>query len=126
MIVVTTPTGQIGRRVVDKLLESDEPVRVIARDPSCFDPEVRGRVEVVEGSHGDPRVVNEAFADAVFWVVPPIPKPRTSRTTIWASPGRRATRSGAWASSAWSASLAWAARWRGTSGWCRSRTRWTG
>jgi uncharacterized protein YbjT (DUF2867 family) len=73
MIVVTTPTGQIGHQVLDNLLGSDEPLRVIARDPSRLPAQTRERVEVVRGSHGDPEVVNEALAgaDAVFWLVPP-------------------------------------------------------
>ncbi|MEU6261560.1 NAD(P)H-binding protein [Streptomyces sp. NPDC047043] len=75
MLVITTPTGQIGRQVVDGLLDGDEPVRVIARDPSRLAPAVREHVEVVEGSHRDLDVVMQAFAgaDAVFWVVPPDP-----------------------------------------------------
>lgn len=34
MIVVTTPTGNIGRHVVRHLLDAGETVRVIARDPA--------------------------------------------------------------------------------------------
>jgi uncharacterized protein YbjT (DUF2867 family) len=76
MIVITTPTGLIGRQVVDKLLESHEPLRVIVRDPSGLSDEVRHRVDVVEGSHSDAAVVDTAFvdADAVFWLVPPDPR----------------------------------------------------
>jgi uncharacterized protein YbjT (DUF2867 family) len=75
MIVITAPTGGIGHQVVENILESGEPVRVIARDPSRLSPEVRERVEVVQGSHGDAEVVGKAFAgaDAVFWLVPPNP-----------------------------------------------------
>ena len=36
MIVITSPTGQIGRQVVDNLLESSEELRVIARDPQAL------------------------------------------------------------------------------------------
>ncbi|HEX6351602.1 NAD(P)H-binding protein [Actinophytocola sp.] len=76
MIVVTTPTGQIGRRVLDHLLDSGEPIRVVARDPARLPDHVRARVEVVEGSHGDLAVVTEAFAgaDAVFWLVAADPR----------------------------------------------------
>lgn len=76
MIVVTTPTGSIGQAVVEDLLKRGETVRVIARDPSRLASELRGRIEVVEGSHGDLEVVNRAFqgADSVFWLVPPDPK----------------------------------------------------
>jgi uncharacterized protein YbjT (DUF2867 family) len=73
MIVVTTPTGTIGRQVLENLLDSGEPIRVVARDPGHLPPQVRGRVEVVQGSHGDAGVVDAAFAgaDSVFWLVPP-------------------------------------------------------
>jgi uncharacterized protein YbjT (DUF2867 family) len=73
MIVVTTPTGSIGSQVLQGLLDRDAPVRVIARDPSRLGAHVQGRVEVVQGSHGDSDVVTRAFAgaDTVFWLVPP-------------------------------------------------------
>lgn len=75
MIVVTTPTGAIGRQVLANVLDHDEPIRVIVRDPDRLPSDVRERVEVVPGSHGDPDVVNAAFAgaDTVFWLVPPDP-----------------------------------------------------
>ncbi|MBD2068032.1 NAD(P)H-binding protein [Leptolyngbya sp. FACHB-671] len=53
MIVITTPTGQIGKQILDKILDSGKSIRVIARDPSRLDPKVRDRVEVVQGSHDD-------------------------------------------------------------------------
>ncbi len=76
MIVVTTPTGQIGARLVQDLLAADEVLRLIVRDASRLPREVRDRVEVVEGSHGDAAVVDRAFegADALFWLVPPNPR----------------------------------------------------
>jgi uncharacterized protein YbjT (DUF2867 family) len=75
MIVITTPTGDIGHQVVENVLKSDEPVRVIVRDASRLSSRVRERAEVVQGSHGDAEVVGKAFAgaDAVFWLVPPNP-----------------------------------------------------
>jgi uncharacterized protein YbjT (DUF2867 family) len=75
MIVITTPTGQIGSQVLENLLDTGEPLRVIVRDASDLSPEARERVEVVEGSHSDARVVDAAFAgaDAVFWLCPPNP-----------------------------------------------------
>jgi uncharacterized protein YbjT (DUF2867 family) len=76
MIVITTPTGQIGHQVLHNLFEHDEPLRVIVRDPSRLSPHERERVEVVQGSHGDLDVVTRAFAgaDSVFWLVPPDPR----------------------------------------------------
>jgi uncharacterized protein YbjT (DUF2867 family) len=75
MIVITAPTGLIGRQVLGNMLGSGEPIRVIVRDPSRLPSEVREGVAVVQGSHGDIDVVDLAFAgaDAVFWLVPPDP-----------------------------------------------------
>ena len=76
MIVVTTPTGNVGSQVLSELVSGDEPIRVIARDPGRLTPETRERVELVPGSHSDSAVVNKAFAgaDSVFWLVPPDPR----------------------------------------------------
>ncbi|GAA4494506.1 NAD(P)H-binding protein [Actinoallomurus oryzae] len=76
MIVVTTPTGQIGGPLVRRLLDRDKEVRVIARDASRLDDTVRERVETVEGSHDDPAVLDKALpgAEALFWLVPPNPR----------------------------------------------------
>jgi uncharacterized protein YbjT (DUF2867 family) len=76
MIVVTTPTGNIGQQLLENILDSGDPIRVIARDPSRLLEKTRKRVEVVQGSHGNINVVNQAFAgaDSVFWVVPPQPQ----------------------------------------------------
>jgi uncharacterized protein YbjT (DUF2867 family) len=76
MIVITAPTGDIGHQLVKNLLQSSAKIRVIARDPSHLSADVHDSAEVVEGSHGDPAIVNKAFAgaDAVFWLTPPDPK----------------------------------------------------
>ncbi|MFI6922204.1 NAD(P)H-binding protein [Nonomuraea spiralis] len=77
MIVITAPTGNIGRRLLSLLVEAapahGEEVRVVVRDPARLPEAVRGRVEVITGSHGDAATVERAFtgADAVFWLVPP-------------------------------------------------------
>jgi uncharacterized protein YbjT (DUF2867 family) len=73
MIVITTPTGQIGRQVLDRILDSGEEARVIARDPSRLPARVHARAEVVQGSHGDAGVITKALAgaDRMFWLVPP-------------------------------------------------------
>lgn len=76
MIVVTTPTGQIGSRLVRRLLDQDRKVRVIVRDASRLDDSVREQVEAVVGSHDDPAVLDQALpgAEALFWLVPPNPR----------------------------------------------------
>ena len=75
MIIITAPAGQIGHQVLGNVLSSGEPIRVIVRNPSRLRAEARERVEVVQGSHGDIDVIDQAFAgaDAVFWLVPPDP-----------------------------------------------------
>lgn len=95
MIVVTTPTGNIGRHVVRHLLDAGEMPRLIVRDPARLPPDVRDRVEVVEGSHGDAAVVDRAFrgADAVFWLCPPTPSSTPAAATVdFARPGAEAMR----------------------------------
>ncbi len=73
MIVVTTPTGQIGSQVVKLLLNAGESVRVVARDPAKLAPEMQGKVEVVQGSTDDEGVLRQALdgAESLFWLVPP-------------------------------------------------------
>ena len=73
MIVVTTPTGNIGQKLLQRLVDAGKPVRAIVRDATRIPLAMRERIEVVEGSHGDADVVNKAFAgaDSVFWLAPP-------------------------------------------------------
>jgi len=73
MIVVTTPTGHIGSQLVPHLLAAEAPVRVIARKPEKLPPEMQSKVEVVQGSTDDIKVLSAALegAAALFWVVPP-------------------------------------------------------
>ena len=95
MIVVTTPTGNIGLHVVRHLLDADEALRVIVRDPARLPEAVRNRVEIVEGSHGDAAVVDRAFrgVDAVFWLCPPTPSETPAAATVdFARPGAEAMR----------------------------------
>jgi uncharacterized protein YbjT (DUF2867 family) len=75
MIVITTPTGDTGHQVLDRVLDSGEAVRVIARDPSRLPARVSARAEVVPGSHGDAGAITKALAgaDRLFWLVPPPP-----------------------------------------------------
>jgi uncharacterized protein YbjT (DUF2867 family) len=79
MIVITAPTSTIGRQVLENLLDSGQPIRVIARDPSRLPSNTRARVDIVQGSHGDIDIVTKAFAgvDAVFWLVPPDPRAKS-------------------------------------------------
>lgn len=73
MIIVTTPTGHCGSQLVPHLLAAGAPVRVIARNPEKLRPEIQGKVEIVQGSTDDIKVLAKACAgaQALFWVVPP-------------------------------------------------------
>ena len=95
MIVITTPTGNIGHHVVQNLLDVGEKVRVVARDRRKLPLAVRDRVEVIEGSHGDAAVVGRAFdgVEAVFWVAPPNPSETLDATYVdFARPAAEAIR----------------------------------
>ena len=95
MIVVTTPTGNIGRHVVRHLLNVDEPLRLIVRDPFKLPSDVLEKVEIVQGSHGDADTLDQALrgADAVFWLCPPSPAPTPAAATVdFARPGAEAMR----------------------------------
>lgn len=76
MIVVTTPTGQIGQNVVNHLLAAGSPVRAIVRDVSKLPVQQSDQIELIEGSHGDPEVIDRALngAEALFWLAPPDPR----------------------------------------------------
>jgi uncharacterized protein YbjT (DUF2867 family) len=73
MIAVTAPTSTIGSQVVERLLDSEEDVRVIVRDPGRLPTAVRDRCETVVGSHRDAAVIGPALrgVDALFWLTPP-------------------------------------------------------
>ncbi len=72
-ILVTTPTGHIGSRVVHQLLDAGATVRVFVRDPARLPADVRDRVEARTGSLDDVAALTEALrgADAAFLLVPP-------------------------------------------------------
>src|SRR4028119_1297471 len=69
----TTPTGNVGGRVVERLLESDAEVVVLARHPERLPEAVRARAQVRQGTLEDADFVHQATAgaDALFLLVPP-------------------------------------------------------
>ncbi len=75
MIVITTPTGDIGARVLDHVLDAGRDVRIVVRNVSSLPDGLRKRVEVVEGSHADRDVIEPALsgAQSVFWLPPGSP-----------------------------------------------------
>ena len=71
-ILVTNPTGKIGREIVRELLAPEFSVRVIVRDPARLPHEIREEVEVVHGSTDDAQTLRRALdgVEALFWCVP--------------------------------------------------------
>ena len=74
-ILVTTPTGNIGRRVLAELLAPEFSVRVVARDPARLPQKIQAQVEVVHGSTDDAAALRRALdgVEALFWSVPGAP-----------------------------------------------------
>lgn len=74
-IVVTTPTGNVGSRVLQLLVQAGVRPVALLRDPARLDPGWRDRVETVTADQTDAQAVREATrgADRLFWVNPPAP-----------------------------------------------------
>jgi uncharacterized protein YbjT (DUF2867 family) len=72
-IVITTPTGNIGRRVLQQVLEAGADVSVIVRQPEKLSDPIRSRVKIHQGSLTDVDLVTKAFngAKAALWLTPP-------------------------------------------------------
>lgn len=76
MIALTTPTGNIGSKVLAKLLQADAPrIRVLARHPDKLPACARVKAEIVQGSMHDSSALRRLMegADAVFWCQPDTP-----------------------------------------------------
>jgi uncharacterized protein YbjT (DUF2867 family) len=74
-IVIATPTGNIGSRLVSNLLKAGADLALIARSPDRLPEDVRRRVAVKQGTLQDSEFVARATegADALFWLTPTDP-----------------------------------------------------
>lgn len=74
-ILVTTPTGHIGSRIVDRLLTSEHELVLLARDPGKLGDAARTAAAVVPGAIEDADAIATALAgvDAAFLLIPPPP-----------------------------------------------------
>lgn len=72
-IVVTTPTGHIGSKLTNILLNRGAEVTLIARHPDKVTNFKSRGARIVAGEHDDPKVLEQALegADALFWLTPP-------------------------------------------------------
>ena len=77
MLVITTPTGNTGRHVLQSVLNQGESVRVFVRDPSRLDASTQERCEVVQGDLHNPVDLMRTLdgAEGVFFCVPQSPDP---------------------------------------------------
>ncbi len=71
-IAVTTPTGNVGSRVVRLLVQAGLRPRVLVRDPARLDPGLRPLVDVAQGDLLDEAFVADALkgVEALFWASP--------------------------------------------------------
>jgi uncharacterized protein YbjT (DUF2867 family) len=72
-ILVTTPTGNVGSRVVARLIEERADVSVFARKPDALAEGVRASATVHQGDLEDADSLTRALEDAsaLFFVIPP-------------------------------------------------------
>lgn len=71
-IVVTTPTGNIGSKLANVLLDRKSNLTLIARHPEKVKDLASRGAKVIAGEHSDPGIVEQAVrgADALFWLTP--------------------------------------------------------
>jgi uncharacterized protein YbjT (DUF2867 family) len=99
-IVVTTPTGNIGSRVVQLLLQAGARPTLLARHPSRLDSRVLERADVIQTDLADSDAVVRATrgADALFWLAPfmadPDADPVAWYTQLGATAARAVTENG--------------------------------
>jgi uncharacterized protein YbjT (DUF2867 family) len=69
-IVVTAPTGRVGSRVVQLLVQAGVRPTLLLRDPARLDPGLRDLVDTRPGDLTDPEYVRSATAGAhaLFWL----------------------------------------------------------
>jgi uncharacterized protein YbjT (DUF2867 family) len=93
-IVVTTPTGHVGSRVVQLLLQAGVRPTLLARNPARLDTRVLERADVVPADLADCDAVVRATcgADALFWVAPEAPDPDADPVAWFAELGANAAR----------------------------------
>jgi len=79
-ILVTTPTGNIGRRVLAELLAPEFSVRIITRSPTRLPEDIHEQVEIVQGSTDDVATLRQALdgIEAFFWCIPSAPLKTTN------------------------------------------------
>lgn len=93
-VVVTTPTGHVGSRVVRLLIQAGVRPTLLARRPARLDPATVARVDVVQADLADAAAVVHATrdADALFWASPSAEDPDADPVAWYARLGANAAR----------------------------------
>jgi len=93
-VVVTTPTGNVGSRVVRLLIQAGVRPTLLARDPARLDPATSERADVVEADLGDAATVVRVTrgAGALLWVEPPTVDPGADPVAWYSLLGANAAR----------------------------------
>lgn len=71
-IVVNTPTGNIGKRITERLLAAGADLILLTRNPCKLDAAVRNQAIIYQGSLEDAEFVQQttAGAEALLWITP--------------------------------------------------------
>ena len=93
-VVVTTPTGNVGSRVVRLLIQAGLRPALLTRHPARLDPATRECADVVEADlAGTATVVRATWnAEALFWANPPTAGPDADPIAWYAGLGANAAR----------------------------------
>jgi uncharacterized protein YbjT (DUF2867 family) len=93
-VVVTTPTGKVGSRVVRLLIQAGVRPTLLARRPERIDAATCEHAEVIGADLADATAVLSATrdADALFWVAPPTDDPDADPVAWYAGLGAIAAR----------------------------------
>jgi uncharacterized protein YbjT (DUF2867 family) len=89
-IVVTTPAGHVGSRVVRLLIQAGVRPTLLARRPARLDAAISERADVVHADLADGATVVRVTrdTDALFWVNPSTADPDADPVAWYAPAGR--------------------------------------
>jgi uncharacterized protein YbjT (DUF2867 family) len=93
-VVVSTPTGHAGSRVVQLLIQAGVRPTLLAHHPARLDPAISARADVVETDLSDAATVLRATRDAaaLFWASPPTFDPAADPIAWYSMLGANAAR----------------------------------
>lgn len=93
-VVVSTPTGNVGSRVVQLLIQAGVRPTLLAHHPGRLDPAISELADVVETDLSDTAAVLRSTqgADALFWASPPTFEPAADPVAWYTRLGANAAR----------------------------------